>query len=96
MRNKSYKRRAKRLKGQADELYECVFCKLQSEECYCACCTGIRNLEMKIKDSKKLINSKENINYKLVKSKNRDYKFQDVEMRDLSQLARILSHFSAE
>ncbi|WP_166484750.1 hypothetical protein [Clostridium cuniculi] len=52
MKNKRWKRKAKRLKGKADIWYECEFCKLSPSTCLSACCVGIRTLELQFKQSK--------------------------------------------
>ena len=52
MKNKSWKRKAKRLKGKADVWCECEFCKLSTSTCLEACCFGIRILELQFKENK--------------------------------------------
>lgn len=50
MKNKRWKRKAKRLKGKSDILgNECYFCNLVGTECYCACTIQIRKLENLLK-----------------------------------------------
>lgn len=51
MKNKKWKRKAKRLMGKSDLfMSECEFCKLEGTTCYCACNGQIRALERKIKN----------------------------------------------
>lgn len=50
MKNKRWKRKAKRLKGKADPMGECFFCKLGAPECEGACSVGIKELENSLKN----------------------------------------------
>lgn len=49
MKNKKWKRQAKRLKGLSDDWCECQFCKLNETNCHSACMIGIRILEYRCK-----------------------------------------------
>lgn len=52
MKNKRWKRKAKRLKGKSDILgNDCYFCNLVGSDCYCACTIQIRKLEKTFKRS---------------------------------------------
>lgn len=55
MKNKKWKRQAKRLKGKADYWCECEFCDLRNKECYGACGIDIRKLEKRIKSYKNYV-----------------------------------------
>lgn len=53
MKNKKWKRQAKRLKGKATLDEWCILCVLKDYNCHVACSVGIRELEKIIKINNK-------------------------------------------
>ena len=53
MKNKKWKRQAKRLKGNVGLGSWCILCNLKYYNCHIACLVGIRELEKIIKNNNK-------------------------------------------
>lgn len=65
MKNKKWKREAKRIKGKVNNELGCFSCNLYGTECYSACLYSLRELELKIKHSNrnKTVKTKESTKY---------------------------------